>query len=140
MAWRNKDARGSWEAVAGVEIEENELMHINSDGKAVLADASSGTACEAHGFAALRGYLANERATIVRTGKLAGLTDESEQTLTTGSIYYLSTTAGKVTKTKPTGDGDVVQVVGVAAGPNELNIAIGPAFVVASSGTFLQAL
>ncbi|RLC47655.1 MAG: hypothetical protein DRH70_02890 [Candidatus Coatesbacteria bacterium] len=140
MAWRNKDARGSWEAIASVDVAENDLMHINTDGKVVLADATSGTAREAHGFAALRGYQANERATLVRSGKIAGITDEAGDSLTTGSIYYLSKTAGKITATKPSGDGDVVQVVGVAAGSNELNISIGPAFIVASSGNFLQAL
>jgi len=140
MAWRNKDARGSWEAIAGVDVGENDLMHIGSDGKAYLADASADVTREAHGFAALRGYLSNERATLVRTGKIAGITDENGDALTTGAIYYLSKTAGKVTATKPSGEGEVVQVVGVAAGPNELNISIGPAFVVSSSGTFLKAL
>ena len=140
MAWKNKDARGSWEAITSVDVEENELMHISTDGKTVLADASSGVAREAHGFAALRGYEANERATLVRSGKIAGITDDAGDPLTTGSIYYVSETPGKITATKPSGDGDVVQVVGIAAGANELNISIGPAFVVASSGTYLQAL
>ena len=140
MAWKNKDARGSWEAITSVDVEENELMHIGADGKTVLADASSDVAREAHGFAALRGYTANERATLVRSGKLSGITDDAGDALTTGSIYYLSETAGKIAAAKASGDGDVVQVVGVAAGPNELNISIGPAFVVASSGTYLRAL
>ncbi|MCD6327960.1 hypothetical protein J7M28_10475 [bacterium] len=140
MAWKNKDARGSWEAIAGVDIDENELMHISSDGKAVLADASSGVAREGHGFAAMRGYETNERGTLVRTGKVSGVTDDSDSALTAGAIYYLSETAGGITDTKPTSDGAVVQVVGVAASASELNISIGPAFVVASSGTFLRAL
>ncbi|MBN1591694.1 MAG: hypothetical protein JW941_00435 [Candidatus Coatesbacteria bacterium] len=140
MAWKNKDARGSWEAVSSVDVEENELMHIGSDGKTVLADASVGVVREAHGFAALRGYATNERATLVRSGKLSGVVDESGSPLTAGATYYLSETAGKITSTKPSDEGDVVQVVGVASGSNELNISIGPAFVVASSGNHLQAL
>ena len=122
MAWKNKDARGSWEAITSVDVEENELMHISTDGKTVLADASSGVVRESHGFAALRGYEANERATLVRSGKLSGVVDDGDAALTTGAIYYLSETPGKITATKPSDDGDIVQVVGVAAGTNELNI------------------
>lgn len=44
--------------------------------------------------------------------------------LTAGTTYYLSTTAGGVTSTAPSGSGDIVQEVGVAISATELSVSL----------------
>jgi hypothetical protein len=69
---------------------------------------------EANGF--VKQAFANAAAaTVITEGTLAGLTG-----LTTGARYYLSTTAGLVTITPPSGAGNVVQFLGTASSATEL--------------------
>ena len=48
--------------------------------------------------------------------------------LTEGNLLYLSETAGGITATAPSDDGDMVQVVGVAIGPRD--VLVNPSLVV----------
>jgi hypothetical protein len=51
--------------------------------------------------------------------------------LTAGSVYYLSTTAGTVTDTSPSGTGNVVQRIGRALSATEIDFDPGPAITLA---------
>jgi hypothetical protein len=48
------------------------------------------------------------------------------QTLAPRGVYYLGTTAGTLTTTPPSGTGQVVQQVGIAATPGTLDVSIAP--------------
>lgn len=50
--------------------------------------------------------------------------------LTPGSDYYLSTTAGSITTTAPSGSGDIIQKIGRALNNTDLRISIDPSPVV----------
>jgi len=135
MSWKNKDAHGSHAVATSVEITENDLVGIGSDGLLDLACAVTGSSQIALGFAPLKDYAINERVAVVTSGKVAGVTDDLGGALVKGTYYYLSESdAGKITATKPSTAGDLVQQVGVAISTTELLIDIGPAFVYAATG------
>jgi hypothetical protein len=135
MSWKNKDAHGSHGIATSVATVENDLVGPASDGLLDLACAAVGSAQIALGFAPLKNYAAGERVAVVTSGKIAGVTDDLGAALVVGTYYYLSESdAGKITATKPSTNGDLVQQVGVACSTTELLIAIGPAFVYAATG------
>jgi hypothetical protein len=139
MAMKNLDNLGSIQGLASVVIAENLLVYMKTDKQLALANAAVGTAKAARGFAAAKTYAVGERATAFRQGKVISLVDDADAALTVGTTYYLSdTTAGRITKVKPSDVGDLVQEVGFAMSTTELQISIGPSNVVASSGTWLQ--
>lgn len=94
---------------AGTNLTNGNLVYMaTADGKMELtdADASSTTA----GLLAMTTGTVNENA----TGEflLEGIYTTSG--LTAGATYYVSTTAGAITSTAPTGTGDAVRIVGYA--------------------------
>lgn len=104
--------------IAAVDIEEGQLVGIDTDGKAALADANAtpaaGVASEAIGVA-------------VRTAKAGAAvavapicTVDGFSSLTKGGKVWLSTTAGGVTQTRPATTGDIVQPVGRAKTATEI--------------------
>jgi len=142
MAWKNKDARGTWEGTAAVAIAENLLVHRKADGLLDLADATTGTAKAAIGFAGLAASLAGNKVSVIRTGKLAGVTDGAGAVLVTGDHYYTDwLVPGGITRDKAGllgAAGALVQRVGVACSTTELEICIETPHTVASSGVYLQ--
>lgn len=94
-----------------------DIVNIWDDGgtaKVRKADADAiGT--QAHGFV-LSSVTSPASATVYLEGKVTGLTS-----LTPGATYYLSTTAGAITTTAPSGSADIVQIVGNAVNTTTLN-------------------
>lgn len=89
-------------------------IHDSTGAKARKADATS-SGKHAVGFAP--SAIANGASgTVQFEGTISGLSG-----LTIGATYYLSTTAGGITTTAPTGAGQIVQKVGVAISATELS-------------------
>lgn len=80
------------------------------------ADATT-TGKEATGYV-LSAVTSSNAAEVRMNGVISGLSS-----LTTGTIYYLSTTAGGITSTPPTGSGNVLQEIGAAISATALSFA-----------------
>lgn len=82
-------------------------LHLDTDGNWVDADADTTTTmpCAA---------LALETGTGSKKVLLQGFMRDDTWNWTVGGIIYVSTTAGNLTQTAPSGTGDQVQVVGIA--------------------------
>lgn len=93
---------------AGESLVNGNLCYLASDGKFYKADADAA--------ASATSLLAMCTATISAdaTGTFVVFGRYTTSGLTAGSIYYVSTTAGAITATRPSGSGDVVRVVGYA--------------------------
>ena len=84
------------------------LYYLRSDGSWALADADSETSSS--GFLAIAlGSTATTSGMLVK-----GYVRSTAYTASTGAILYVSTTAGAMTQTQPSGSGDIVRVVGYA--------------------------
>ena len=108
-------------------IKEGYVVGLNSSGETVLACAGSGANVEAFGFAQIDGTYGSTDQTLNRTtedhlmqGRMGGFSG-----LTPGLTVYVSTTAGGVTQTKPTGAGEFAQKVGGAYTSTNIVIKIG---------------
>ena len=86
-----------------------DVCYVKSDGKAWLADASSDTTMPGIYMATTTGAADDEISFLC-----LGFARDDSWAWTVGDLLYMSTTAGEMTATAPTGDGDQVQVVGVA--------------------------
>lgn len=86
-----------------------DICYVKSDGKAWLADASSDTTMPGIYMATATGAADDEISFLC-----LGFARNDAWAWTVGDLIYMSTTAGEMTATAPTGDGDQVQVVGVA--------------------------
>lgn len=106
-----------------------QAIYIKSGGAAALTDADDVTKASVAGVARYSGGG-------VTGGNLYYVTDGDlwmedwtnvigGTTLTPGAVYYLSTTAGKLTSTPPTGDGEFVVKVGRALTTMTLDIELG---------------
>jgi len=51
---------------------------------------------------------------------IRGFFKDTTWSWTQGNVLYLSTTAGKLTQTQPSGTGDIVRVVGYALSTDEI--------------------
>jgi hypothetical protein len=113
--------------VAGENLAAGNLINIYNDGGTVKARKADATTAgkEANGFV-LSAFAIGVSALVYLWGLNTQLS-----ALTGGSIYYLSTTAGAVTDTSPSGSGNVVQRVGRATAATELNFEPGPAVTLA---------
>lgn len=99
---------------AGETLSAGNLIYLTSTPEAFKADANS-DAKAAIGFV-LAGITAAATGTAYfGSGIVSGLSG-----LTPGAFYYLSTTPGGITTTKPTGDADIVQQIGHALSTTEL--------------------
>lgn len=97
--------------VAGVTIARGQAVNLYLSGgilKVRLADADSATTMM-HGVANSAGSAGD----IIEINWLRGLLD-SVGGMTTGTLYYLSTTAGAVQSARPSGAGQIIQAAGVA--------------------------
>jgi hypothetical protein len=99
---------------AGETLAAGDLIYMDATPEAFKADANS-DAKAAIGFV-LAGITAAATGTAYfGSGIISGLSG-----LTAGAKYYLDTTAGGITTTKPSGSGDIIQQVGVALSATEL--------------------
>lgn len=104
---------GTFTATAGEALAAGNLVYLSStDGKVYKADATS-PAKFARGHVK-QAFAANATATVYVDGEVA------LSGLTPGAEYYLSTTAGNVTNTPPSGSGQIVQRVGFAVSASAL--------------------
>lgn len=109
----------TFNAVAGEAIAEGQLCGIaNTNGKAFLADgnATQGTAAtdKAVGYA-VKAAAAGDMVALAPIALVDGFSS-----LTVGGICYLSTTAGGVTQTKTSTNGETLQIVGIARSATEI--------------------
>jgi len=85
-----------------------DLCYLDSSGEMDLTDADAETTADT------LLSVATEAITSASSGAFL-LSGKHETTgLTTGSVYYVSTTAGDWTTTRPSGTGDIVRIVGYA--------------------------
>lgn len=99
---------------AGETLAAGNLIYLDSTPEAFKADANSDSKA-AIGFV-LSGITAAATGTAYfGSGMITGLSS-----LTPGAKYYLSTTPGGITTTKPSGAGDIIQQIGVAVSTTEL--------------------
>lgn len=107
----------SFEATAGGTISAGEVVYMASTGKVLSADASSAaTAIPLVGIALDSGVL-DDTITVLTTG-----ISDAQAGLTTGTNYYLSTTAGALTSTAPSGSGEIIINMGVATSATSLYV------------------
>ena len=89
-------------------------MYLASNGAWVNTDADGeGSASGMIGYA-----LGSSSAT--NGVMLQGIIYKQSHGFTTGAPLFLSTTAGAMTNTAPTGSGDIIRVVGYAIGSNQI--------------------
>ena len=97
-------------ATGGESLVFGDVCYIKSDGKMGKADADA-IATAGAVFMAMGTIANNAKGLFLVNGVVR---DDSAYNFTIGGMVYLSTTAGGVTQTAPSGTGDVVQVLGVA--------------------------
>lgn len=97
-------------ATAGESLVFGDVCYVKSDGKMGKADADAIATAGAM-FVAL-GTTANNAKGLFLVGGV--VRDDSAYNFTPGGFIYLSTTAGGITQTPPSGAADVVQLLGVA--------------------------
>jgi hypothetical protein len=88
----------------------------------VAADASDAATNLYAQYIAMAGGLSGA---VIQGCKSCVLLDE-DAPFTANALYYVSATAGGITSTRPTTDGDVIQVIGQAVSTSELKIDIKP--------------
>ena len=101
-------------------------VYISGNNTVNLADADSINTSRVLGLAETAGT-ANNTMNVLSSGtvtKADWTSVAGSATLTPGAIYYLSTTAGQLTTTPPSGDGDVVVSCGLALTTTKLDIEI----------------
>lgn len=90
-------------------IARGQLVGIDANGNAVLADADAGTPIPAVGVALVSG-VAGTRGSFA----MVCAVEDAAASFTPGARVYLSGTAGGFTATRPSSNGNLVQPVGVA--------------------------
>ena len=112
---------------SGVTCAAGDVLAIKSNGKVIKADADAiatmrvlGVACEAQSSAG-----GNVR--VASVGEMSGASGSGYDSLTTGSPVYVSTTAGQITQTAPSGAADVVFEIGFAVSATKIFVA--PRFI-----------
>jgi len=118
------------EGVADSPILAGWVLYIKNTGNADPAQADAAATADAVGVAVAAGGGITPAPVYYRTYGLVELSDwtgaAGAATLTPGAVYYLSAaTAGMITSTAPTGDGDIVVKIGIAITTTTLNIEIG---------------
>lgn len=104
--------------VADEALSQNDVVYISAANNVSKSSASSDATAKALGFAtAAAADTAN--ANIRKAGTVSNFAG-----LTPGARYYLSTTAGAITATRPTGTGNNIVQVGFARSTTQLDIQI----------------
>lgn len=99
---------------AGTSLANGDLCYMQSDGEMYLADADA--ASSSSGLLAI----CTESLTDGNSGTFVIGGVYTTSGLTTGSTYFVSTTAGDFTATAPNASGDIVRVVGYALSATQL--------------------
>jgi hypothetical protein len=101
-------------AIAGASVAISQLVTLNSSNQWVLADADSSTTSTRLLGIALNTAGVNEFLSVLLEGTYSTQTyhDQLNSPASPGAPIYISTTAGNVTQTAPTGTGKVVRLVG----------------------------
>lgn len=86
-----------------------DVVYLNGSSQWVLADANGSSTYPAWGLATATASTGNATTVVIN-----GTVRNDAWNWTSGGTIYLSTTAGSITQTAPSGTGDKVQVVGVA--------------------------
>ena len=109
------------EIVFAENVTKGQVIFINENGVALLAQANTESTTGATGFVIAEGqYITEGQITLGDWTALAGTSQ-----LLPGDVYYLSTTnAGSISEVAPTTPGTYVVAVGRAIGPNTLDVEI----------------
>jgi hypothetical protein len=97
--------------IAGTTLAIGDVVYMHTDGEVAKADADAATSMPAIGICVGAGTDGNAVDVLVQ-----GIMHDTSafDTFTVGADIFVSTTAGAVTATAPSGSGDTVQKVGVA--------------------------
>lgn len=101
---------------ADVAVGVRDVVYISTEDKVSPASAAAEASARAIGFAT-NAATAGQAVSVKSDGLVTGFSG-----LTAGSRYYLSTTAGQIAKTVPTGTGNVIVQCGYAKNPTSLKI------------------
>ncbi len=96
---------------AGATVSAFDLLYLASDGEFALADADAASTSTGMLALALEAGTDNNPIDVALPGSFVR---DDTWNWTVGGILYVSTTAGDMTQTAPSGDGDIVRVVGYA--------------------------
>jgi len=99
---------------AAATLAAGDLCYLDASGEMDLADADAETTADT------LLAVATEAVTISTTGTFLLMGKYTTTGLTTGSVYYVSTTGGDWTLTKPSATGDIVRIVGYALSTTDL--------------------
>lgn len=102
------------EFIAASTLSAGDLCYLDASGEMDLADADAETTADT------LLAVATEAITIATSGTFLLMGKYTTTGLTTGSVYYVSTTAGDWTLTKPSVIGDIVRIVGYALSTTDL--------------------
>lgn len=97
---------------SGGALSQGDVVAINGSGQAIQADADSASTANVIGICT---FIDGSTIFVQQVGN-----NGSVSGLTAGTKYYLSTTAGGLTATAPSGTGDVVYQIGYARSATEL--------------------
>ena len=100
-------------------IAQYDVVYISAADTVLKGDASAIATAKIIGFAP-SAISASSTGAIQENGVLSGVLTGA----TAGDVYFLSTTAGLISTTRPTGSGEVVQKVGYAKNATDLQIQI----------------
>ena len=94
---------------AGATLAVGDVVYLGTGGKVLLADADAATSMPALGICTSTGTDTNPVDVMIQ-----GIIKLTGWSFTAGDNIFVSTTAGDVTSTAPSGTGDTVQKVGIA--------------------------
>lgn len=117
------------QSVETPDIAFGDLLYINSSDRVALADADAASTMICIGMA-LEAKTTGSGSILVLTRGLVRNTSWSITSLTSQYPLYVSTTAGDMTVTAPSGDGDQVQVVGMCVDSSTETIFFNPDYTV----------
>jgi len=112
---------------SGVTCAAGDVLAIKSNGKVIKADADAISTCRVLGVACEAQSSAGGNVRVASIGEMSGASGSGYDSLTVGSPVYVSTTAGQITQTAPSGAGDVVFEIGFAVAAAKIFVA--PRFV-----------
>lgn len=108
---------------ARIDVDENSIgfggaLHMDADGNLIDCDADAAATMPCMALAIEAGVGSGKL--LLKSGKIVN----TAWNWTTGDIIYVSTTVGALQNTAPVGSGDVVQVIGIALGPDAIDVNI----------------
>ena len=109
------------EFLAGENVTLHQWVYVSTtDGQVSVADANDTGHYPAIGVSVSSGTISAGNAVKILTHGTYNNSDGFGGDLTEGAVLYLSETAGTLTETAPSDDGDRVQVCGIAIGPRDV--------------------